>query len=78
MSNKGKAFLDAAESLQRRAPAGITVNELCDELGVGPRAVREKLQTLIRGGRAKFAGHKSSKRIDGQNVKIPVYQIVGK
>lgn len=64
----------AMEQAMEAEPAGLTVYELAQGLGVNERVVRERLRRLSGEGRLSVS-RKRAVSIDGASRWVPVYSI---
>ena len=56
--------------------AGVTANEVSDELGMSLTTTRKYMKKLIRSGRMKLSGKRYVECIDGVARPVPCYQIL--
>jgi DNA-binding IclR family transcriptional regulator len=56
-------------------PAGFTVRELADKLGMVVNTTQERLRRMIAAGQVEFVGKRRGLNISGGGCQVPVYRL---
>ena len=76
----GKALviegLEAALEALKSDAEGFTTAELRESTGWSINLCRTNLRKLMSAGKVEMAGHKTIKRIDGIQARVPAYRAV--
>lgn len=56
-------------------PAGFTVRELADKLGMVVNTTQERLRRMVAAGQVEFVGKRKELNVAGGGCQIPVYRL---
>lgn len=59
--------------LNAQNPDGSTAEEIAAALGIGVKPTLQRIKKLIAEGKARFAGHRRTTRVDTRGNMTPVY-----
>jgi DNA-binding IclR family transcriptional regulator len=57
-------------------PAGFTVRELAERLGMTTNTAQSRMRDLVYAGKVEFVGKRADISISGVRCRIPVYRMV--